>query len=488
MELKLTPQSVKNSRLQLNVIVAKYTVTDGTITSGSGTVTLTCTADWVGTLRCSYTTAGTSGYIYASYIVPYDGFNTEWEEMDVYNREAEIEMTYTDATGSTTVSATTTVQQNSPFNVTELKVKPFASANSISIPGGMTFSIDSVNGYKITELFRGNTPSGSKSSVWVNEIIKDYITTTLSDGKTSYSDFEAQVNNTNGMYYVVRWWGPNSYFVSNHDRPYDAFGGFLQYDFEPCNTVTRYQNTTKYSALATTGCIILNEPVRTRIGDAINIPIDILKFSGDDNDEVICRVYPSGSTSYDEYEVMLSKDNSWDYRWRARVDKGYDEGTMVTISKSNTPEDTKVKYIIADGCGHPWYLCYLNAMGGTDVFWIDTNFYESKNFTKVEYGNPTSIDRYSSTLMTTTGGLRSYNNAITTTYKFNTGWLSDAECERLYKHMLPSVSMCLYNADEDKYYPVIITNTSGEKKKFINGRQLVSYDINLKSAFTKENR
>lgn len=487
MTLKLTPQAIKSYRLNVNSIVAKYTVTDGTITSGSGTVTLTCDADWVGSLTCSYTSTGTSGYIWASYITPYDGFNTEYEEIDVANREATIEMTYTDATGSTTVSAETLVMQYSPFNNTTLTVKPVASDNSVYIQGGMTFSIDSIDGTLKTELFRGNTPSNTSSYIEVNEIIKDYISPELTDETHGLEEFESSPNDANGMYYVIRWWGPNSYFVSNHDRPYDVYGGFLQYDFEPCNTVTRYQNTTKYSALATTGCLILNEPVRSRMGNAINVPIDILKFSDSDSDDYVCRVYPKGSTTYDEYEPGCYKDYSYDYRWKACVYKGYDEGTTVTISKSNTPEDTKVKYIFADGCGHPWYLFYINSMSGTDVFWIDTNFYESKTLTKTEYGDPTHSSRYSSSL-STSNGIRSYNNTITTTYKFNTGWLSDDECERFYKHLLPSTVMCLYNADEDKYYPVVITDTSGEKKKFVNGRQLVSYDVNLKSAFTKENR
>lgn len=140
---------------------------------------------------------------------------------------------------------------------------------------------------------------------------------------------------------------------------------------------------------------------------------------------------------------------------------------------------TTVSASAGNTCGE-WAVYYLNRYGGWDSFLIEGNVVKTdayeKYYTNKSFNN-TSLDFEK----------KVYNNQITTRYELNTGWLTDAESDRLAFNLLPSNCAYLHNLTTDELKPIIITNQETEFKKFINGKKLNRYKITVENSQSTQN-
>ena len=128
-------------------------------------------------------------------------------------------------------------------------------------------------------------------------------------------------------------------------------------------------------------------------------------------------------------------------------------------------------------------MYYLNSYGGYDSFLIETNLRESRTIDQTAFGLQTKIPIFESS-----DRKSSVANAITTKFDFNSGWLTDSESDRFYRHLLSSPEVYLVELKTGRWHVVNISNLSSEGKCFRNGRRLVSYDVSLTGAILTERR
>lgn len=147
---------------------------------------------------------------------------------------------------------------------------------------------------------------------------------------------------------------------------------------------------------------------------------------------------------------------------------GYDNVDYVVINN-----DVRLK-VVSD-C-KKYALYYLNVHGGWDSLLIEGNHMMTDNVERhtrgKEYDNR----------MIQNASLVNYVNEIEKTVTLHTGWLNDAESQRMH-NVLNATTAFLYDMETDKMLPVIITTSSTVYKTFKNnGARMVNYDIDVKVA------
>lgn len=154
-------------------------------------------------------------------------------------------------------------------------------------------------------------------------------------------------------------------------------------------------------------------------------------------------------------------------------------GQLQFNTNLNTTVTTTISVAAGNTCGE-YAIYYLNRYGGWDSFLIEGNVTKTdeyeKFYTNKSYNN-TQLDFEK----------KVYNNQITTKYELNTGWLTDAESERLAFNLLSSNAAYLHNLVKDEIKPIVISNTETEYKKFINGKKLNRYIITVENSQSTQN-
>ena len=125
-------------------------------------------------------------------------------------------------------------------------------------------------------------------------------------------------------------------------------------------------------------------------------------------------------------------------------------------------------------------LYYLNSRGGYDAFLLEGKVARTDKYTQGDY-----YKAYDNT--TIEFGRTRYITEITPSWELHTGFLSDEQAERLVRNLFPSTRVWLHLLDTDEYYPVVITDTSAEYKKY-RGEQLVQYTIKVDGSQTADRR
>lgn len=121
-------------------------------------------------------------------------------------------------------------------------------------------------------------------------------------------------------------------------------------------------------------------------------------------------------------------------------------------------------------------LYYINAAGGWDAFLITGKVLRTDKYTQGDYYK--SFDN-----STIEFGKTRWLNEIRPSWELHTGWLTDEQAERLVRNLLPSTQVYLHDLNEDKYYPVNITDTQAEYKTYANqGNKLVAYTIKVEGS------
>lgn len=155
---------------------------------------------------------------------------------------------------------------------------------------------------------------------------------------------------------------------------------------------------------------------------------------------------------------------------------GCNGGDMISAKIGNS----ELSYKAEQWCGL-YIIYYINAYGGLD--WLLTEGYEEMTDTMAD---GTMTHPYSN--ISTEFGKAQYLRAISRKIKLHTGWLTNEESGRMH-HLLESARVWLYDMENGSASPVLIADTSMTYKTFENqGRQLVSYDINLEYSQSRMRR
>ena len=129
-------------------------------------------------------------------------------------------------------------------------------------------------------------------------------------------------------------------------------------------------------------------------------------------------------------------------------------------------------------CQCKYVLYYVNPKGGYDWFTITGRVSRRdrlETYTVTQNYNNTTADF----------GKKRYLSTINISYQVNTQWLTQEQSNRMWE-LLESNTVWLHNLEEDKIYPVIITDTEIEHKYKTNSNKMLSYQINLELSHTRE--
>lgn len=129
-------------------------------------------------------------------------------------------------------------------------------------------------------------------------------------------------------------------------------------------------------------------------------------------------------------------------------------------------------------CQCKYVLYYVNPKGGYDWFTITGRVSRRdrlETYTVTQNYNNTTADF----------GKKRYLSTININYQVNTQWLTQEQSNRMWE-LLESNTVWLHNLEEDKIYPVIITDTEVEHKYKTNSNKMLSYQINLELSQTRE--
>lgn len=131
-------------------------------------------------------------------------------------------------------------------------------------------------------------------------------------------------------------------------------------------------------------------------------------------------------------------------------------------------------------CGH-YALYYLNRYGGYDSFLCEGNCKRKDGYkrsvVRTPHDNNNVLD----------WGKKVYQNEITPAWELNSGFLGDAESERLAFNLLSSNEIYVHDLDRDEIYPAIITDTQTDYKHHYRGQGMTNYTINLEASQTQLN-
>ena len=160
-----------------------------------------------------------------------------------------------------------------------------------------------------------------------------------------------------------------------------------------------------------------------------------------------------------------------------------DDFTTVMVAESrqkyvNTFYFGDKSYTSLPRCECKYVLYYMNPYGGYDWLPITGKVVRTDKVEAFVY-----TKNYNNT--TTNFGKNRYMSNITVNYNLNTGWLTQGQSDRMWE-LLESNTVWLHNLDEDRIYPVMITDTNIEHKQKFGKKKRLSYSINVELSQTRE--
>ena len=173
--------------------------------------------------------------------------------------------------------------------------------------------------------------------------------------------------------------------------------------------------------------------------------------------------------SYEDYPDILTPRYAYGQKVVTTV-----KGTTAYTNTVSTYED------YSDLCGR-FAIIYLQPDGRWNSFLM-----EGLHKVSDDFNSYTTERSYNNT--TLEFNKNRYVNEITTNYELNTGWLDDGESEVFAKTVLRSIKVYLQDIDEDRIFPVVITDTSVDRKKYLDEKKLVTYKVMVEESHNKEVR
>lgn len=206
---------------------------------------------------------------------------------------------------------------------------------------------------------------------------------------------------------------------------------------------------------------VRNAPIRNTIDPRQLLPISGFNHTGEIN--TLSLEYADGQ---EQYEVETP--GIWQRFTTMPL-------TDYMIVRFGPTEDItyKVKHTCAE-----YVIYYLNPFGGWDSLLI-----EGKTVKNIAYDINTTRNDYNNT--TIDFGKSHYLKDITTTYKLNTGFITDEQSKRM-PYLLQTTKAYLHDFTNDKIIPVLIKNSNTDIKTYRNqNRNMYTYTIEVEESQTK---
>ena len=155
---------------------------------------------------------------------------------------------------------------------------------------------------------------------------------------------------------------------------------------------------------------------------------------------------------------------------------------FVEAEEGSTYTALGARYKAVSACEARYSLYYVNSYGGVDVI-----PFKGKSFKKTD-----TITRlnYSRSFRNNTLEFENVNymNEIKPAWELNTHYLVDSQSSKMHE-LVESTCVYLYDAEEQTYTPVVMTDKKLEYKTFYNqGRKFYTYTINVEESQSKERR
>ena len=244
-----------------------------------------------------------------------------------------------------------------------------------------------------------------------------------------------------------------------------GYPGVVDATFKYCNDWSRFERRYDYTRS-------LNDPINGKGCDDMIIPFCV--YYDDEATFSIVDTEKNGNVN----TYTLSKPST---PFAMRTNIFYD------TKKLEYKQDDEVIFSYdMDHCG-PGAFIYRNRFGGWDSFLIEGNIIKTDNYTRLNYRQNGEYNHSNNFIDSKYINEKSTDSvSINTTYEAYTGWLSDEEAERLVFHLLSSPMVYfqdlhrenqLFNTEYYEYFPVRLTASSAEYKKFRNGKRMVNYLI-----------
>lgn len=223
---------------------------------------------------------------------------------------------------------------------------------------------------------------------------------------------------------------------------------------------------------------------RTVLSDPVNGLVDprqTILWSTSQTDTITVSInYAGGGSSKIFVPMTITADFNGDYNGDF-ADEGVvvNGGTIaVDLSGYSNVESVDIgssHYTVAQAC-HRYVLFYRNIRGGWDSLLFEGTCKRTDALTRYEaqhdYDNRQSTGR----------GTVNYATEVAREYSLNTGWLNDAQAERM-ESVLGSTETYLQDLVSGLTWPAVLTGTSIEHKTYDNnGRRLISYAVTLRIA------
>lgn len=155
--------------------------------------------------------------------------------------------------------------------------------------------------------------------------------------------------------------------------------------------------------------------------------------------------------------------------------------TTITNQGVVTNYKTSTAYPHLLSCAE-YVLYYLSANGGWCSFVIEGTTLKSDKIT--QYTTDKTFNNQSLDFEN-----NRYVSEIITSYKMNTGWLSDEEAANLAKNLIGSNKVYVHNLKDGNIFPAVITDTSVDYQTYkTNGKKMAQYTINIKESQSKIRR
>lgn len=145
------------------------------------------------------------------------------------------------------------------------------------------------------------------------------------------------------------------------------------------------------------------------------------------------------------------------------------------LNKQNKVATTISTGFLGNYCGNG-ALYYSNSMGGWDSFLIEGTITKKNSYERYTIGNHWTYGSMKP-------GTRTLVNTITDSWTLKTHLLTDEESKILCENLFCSNNVYFHSFEDDKIYPVYITDTSVEVKTRINQKKKrFFHTINITSA------
>lgn len=118
---------------------------------------------------------------------------------------------------------------------------------------------------------------------------------------------------------------------------------------------------------------------------------------------------------------------------------------------------------------------YTNSHGGWDAFLFEGKCKRTDRFDSYKIDRPFNNN-------TINHESKTYLNDVLPEYELNTGWLTDSQAANFAKNLIQSTTIYLHDLRDNKIFPVVITDTEAQYKKFEDERRLVSYTLRVRAS------